>query len=70
MRVRRSRGQLPKVDRHQSIGEGHLGLDPFRWILNDPQAAQIPMYLETPKEDADGNPLDAVNLATLRGLLE
>ena len=59
-----------RVDRHQSIGEGHLGLDPFRWILNDPQAAQIPMYLETPKEDADGNPLDAVNLATLRGLLE
>ena len=47
-----------------------MGLEPFRHILNDPLSADLPMYLETPKEDPDGNSLDAVNLATLRELLD
>ena len=58
-----------RVDRHENIGEGYLGLDPFWQILNDPRAAELPMFLETPKGDRDGRTLDAINLETLRSLL-
>ncbi len=59
-----------RVDRHEHIGRGHIGLEPFRWIVNDPRFQKTPMILETPKEDADGNEMDPVNLATLRGLVD
>lgn len=58
-----------RVDRHEHIGEGHLGLEPFRHILNDPHFADIPMYLETEKGERDGEDLDAINLRTLKSLL-
>lgn len=58
-----------QVDRHEHIGRGHLGLEPFRMIVNDPRFRKTPMILETPKEDDDGAPMDPVNLATLRGLV-
>ena len=35
------------VDRHEHIGKGHLGLDPFRRVVNDPRFVGIPMCLET-----------------------
>ncbi len=59
-----------RVDRHEHIGEGFLGLEPFRHIVNDPRFADIPMYLETEKGERDGEQLDAINLRTLKGLLE
>lgn len=59
-----------RVDRHAHIGEGHIGLEPFRRVLNDKRFADLPMYLETNKETRDGEEMDAVNLRTLRGLLE
>ena len=59
-----------RVDRHEHIGRGHIGLEPFRRIVNDPRFQKTPMILETPKEDADGTGMDPVNLATLRGLFE
>lgn len=59
-----------RVDRHEHIGEGFLGLDPFRHIVNDPRFADIPMYLETEKGQRDGQDLDEMNLATLRKLLK
>jgi len=37
-----------RVDRHESIGKGSLGLEPFRFIMNDPLFDNIPMVLETP----------------------
>ena len=40
-----------RVDRHEHIGRGCLGLEPFRRILNDPRFARLPMLLETPKVD-------------------
>jgi deoxyribonuclease IV len=58
-----------RVDRHEHIGEGCLGLEPFRHILNDPVFADTPMYLETEKGERDGEDLDAINLRVLRGLL-
>jgi len=58
-----------RVDRHEHIGAGKLGLEPFRHLLNDPRFRHVPMYLETPKEERDGEEMDVVNLRTLRGLI-
>lgn len=58
-----------RVDRHAHIGRGHLGLEPFRHLLNDKRFAKVPMYLETNKGEEDGEQLDAINLRTLRGLV-
>ncbi len=57
-------------DRHEHIGEGEMGLEPFRLLLNDPRFEQIPMYLETEKGDRDGEDFDVMNLKTLRHLLK
>ena len=59
-----------RVDRHEHIGEGCLGIEPFRLLLNDKRFAGIPMYLETKTEQRDGEEMDAVNLRTLRSLTE
>jgi deoxyribonuclease IV len=61
-----------RVDRHEHIGKGQLGLEPFRLLLADRRFRKIPMYLETPKEvdgEERGEELDKMNLATLRGLV-
>lgn len=58
-----------RVDRHAHIGDGHLGKDAFRWLLNDPRFCEIPMYLETPKEDDTGRDWDRLNLRRLRQLV-
>lgn len=39
-----------RVDRHDSLGEGLLGLEPFSFIMNDPRFDGIPLILETPDE--------------------
>ena len=57
-----------RVDRHQHVGQGHLGLDAFRWILNDARLQHLPGILETPKQDATKREMDPVNLAALRSL--
>lgn len=57
-----------KVDRHENIGEGTLGLEPFRMILNDKRFKEIPMLLETPKENDLEN--DIKNLAALKSLIK
>lgn len=62
------KGLGSRVDRHEHIGQGALGLNPFRFILNDPRFAKVPKILETPKGDKDE--MDAVNLGILRGLVE
>lgn len=65
-----------RVDRHEHIGKGCLGLEPFRRLLNDPRFADLPMLLETPKLEtpegkrrSDVDPWDARNLRTLRRLM-
>ncbi|HET6573805.1 MAG TPA: deoxyribonuclease IV [Fimbriiglobus sp.] len=55
-----------RVDRHAGIGLGQIGDRAFRRLATDPRFARLPMVLETPKEDADGNPMDPLNLARLR----
>jgi deoxyribonuclease-4 len=36
-----------RVDRHQSLGQGEIGWDAFRFIMNDPRMDDIPLVLET-----------------------
>lgn len=57
-----------RVDRHEHIGQGCLGAEPFRQVVNDPRLQALPGILETPKEDAHKRKMDPVNLAVLRGL--
>jgi deoxyribonuclease-4 len=56
-----------RVDRHEHIGKGKIGLDAFRFIMRDRRLRKIPKVLETPK----GKDLaeDVANMKTLRGLL-
>jgi deoxyribonuclease-4 len=61
------KGLGSRVDRHEHIGLGTLGLNPFRFILNDQRFAAVPKILETPKGDNDE--MDGVNLGILRGLV-
>ena len=57
-----------RVDRHEHIGKGKIGLNGFRLLLNDPRFRDHPMVLETPK----GKDLkeDKENMGVLRSLLE
>jgi deoxyribonuclease-4 len=51
-----------RVDRHEAIGKGHIGPVAFQQLLTDPRLMEVPVLLETPKDDD----MDAVNLAALR----
>jgi deoxyribonuclease-4 len=58
-----------RVDRHEHIGRGCVGLPAFEVICRDPRFADVPKILETPKEKApDGRPWDEVNLELLRAM--
>ncbi|MCA9946021.1 MAG: deoxyribonuclease IV [Anaerolineales bacterium] len=60
-------------DRHEHIGQGHIGKAGFANFVNDPRWAKHPAHLETPKteEDDEGNEIemDPVNLKALRDLM-
>jgi deoxyribonuclease-4 len=62
------KGLGSRVDRHTHIGQGFIGLEAFRCLVNDRRFAKIPKILETPK----GPDLkeDLMNLATLRSLVK
>jgi len=66
-----------RVDRHEHIGEGCIGLEAFRRLLHDPRFAGLPILIETEKSkgaERKGvvveDPLDMKNLGTLRRLRE
>lgn len=40
-----------KLDRHEHIGEGMIGIEPFRWLLNDPRFAHCAFVAETPVDE-------------------
>lgn len=57
-----------RVDRHEHIGKGFIGVEPFGLFMNDRRLAKIPKILETPKgDDATG---DDRNLTILRNLVK
>jgi deoxyribonuclease-4 len=51
-----------RVDRHEHIGEGALGLDPFRRLVNDARFAEVPAFVETEARFKE-------NIEALRGLV-
>ncbi len=66
-----SKGALgSRIDRHDHIGRGKIGLEAFSLLLNDRRFRNTPMYLETRKEREAGEEMDLVNLRTLRGLIK
>lgn len=54
-----------RVDRHDHIGEGNLGIPPFQRLVNDPRFEHTPSIIETPKMKE----MHTTNLAVLRGLV-
>lgn len=61
------KGLNSHVDRHEDIGKGCLGLEPFRLIMNDERFFDRAKILETPKESPEE---DRMNLAVLKGLIQ
>ncbi|HZL35505.1 MAG TPA: deoxyribonuclease IV [Tepidisphaeraceae bacterium] len=59
-----------RVDRHEHIGLGRIGLSGFRPFVRDKDFVNIPKILETPKEKdpESGRDWDAINLEVLKGL--
>jgi deoxyribonuclease IV len=62
-------------DRHVLIGEGKIGVEPFRWLLNDRRTRNVPLILETPQqnfeigeEDDSPDPYDVRMMTLLREL--
>jgi deoxyribonuclease IV len=56
-----------RVDRHDNLGKGLIGLETFRWIMNAPEFKSIPKLLETPKGKDLAEDVEA--MALLRGLV-
>ena len=54
-----------RVDRHESIGKGFIGLDAFKFLMNDERFDNIPLILETPNSDIWAN-----EIKMLYGLVE
>jgi deoxyribonuclease-4 len=66
---KRERGS--RVDRHEAIGQGHIGRTAFALLMRHPRLARVPIVLETPKEGPNGTVTpahDRRNLAMLRRL--
>jgi deoxyribonuclease IV len=59
-----SRGS--KLDRHQHIGKGTIGLEPFRWLLNEPRLKHAAFIAETPIDEPGD---DGRNVAALKKLV-
>ncbi len=57
-----------RVDRHEHIGEGYVGINAFELFMNDPRLRDVPKIIETPKHKGDQD-YDRVNLNRLRALV-
>ena len=57
-----------RVDRHEQIGRGYIGLEPFKYIMNDNKLLDVPKIIETPKGKTDQD-LDEINLNMLREMV-
>ena len=62
-------------DRHVLIGDGNIGVEPFRWLLHDRRAKGVPLILETPQQnyepaedDDTPDPFDVKMMALLAKL--
>ena len=62
------KGLGSRVDRHEQIGKGHIGIGAFRLLMNDKRFRDVPKIIETPKGKEMEE--DRVNLALLRRLVK
>ena len=62
------KGLGSRVDRHEHIGKGAIGLTGFRLLMNDERFAHIPKILETPKSDDLHE--DVENINVLKSLIK
>lgn len=60
------KGLGSRVDRHAHIGEGEIGIEAFRLLVNDRRWIEVPILLETP----DAETMNKVNLERLKSLLD
>jgi deoxyribonuclease-4 len=52
MHINDSKGGIgSKLDRHDNLGDGAIGMECFRFIMSDSRFDNIPLILETPNED-------------------
>jgi len=58
------KGLGSRVDRHEHIGRGKIGLECFRTLMQEPRFREIPKLMETPKE-LNGVDMDPINLGIL-----
>jgi deoxyribonuclease-4 len=63
------KGLGSRVDRHAHVGEGAIGIEGFRLLVNERSVRDLPMVIETPKEETPLGHTDARNLRTLRELI-
>lgn len=59
-----------RKDRHEHLGRGRIGVEAFRFLVNNPRFAHLPMCMETPKGIENGVDCDELNLRLLRSLLK
>jgi len=57
-----------RIDRHEHIGEGYIGIEAFELLMNDMRFWDVPKIIETPKQK-DGPDTDQMNLNRLRSLV-
>jgi len=58
-----------KIDRHEHIGRGCIGIRAFSYIVNDPELCHIPGIIETPKgKDINGKDMYATDINKLKAL--
>jgi len=62
------KGLGSRVDRHEHIGKGEIGKEPFGFFLNDSRLMEVPKILETPKGPDYAE--DKINLNVLRSLIK
>lgn len=55
-----------RKDRHWHIGKGHIGLQGFRNIVNDPRLSDLPGIMETPRKNDN---MDLKNMSVIRSLV-
>jgi len=56
-----------RIDRHEHIGEGKIGINGFKYMMTNPKLSSVPKIIETPKKK-NGLDGDKINLALLRSL--
>jgi len=54
------------VDRHENIGDGFIGIDGFKSLMNDPSFEKVPFFLEVPGFDSKGP--DEININLLKSI--